>query len=79
MEHERLTAKDFSPELLNVFDQYVHGQIDRRERPRAAARLEKRRTASVDDKDWSCHQLAARTSRANNSSRDIGFRLTFDS
>ena len=27
---ERLTAKDFSPELLNVFDQYVHGDIDRR-------------------------------------------------
>ena len=27
---ERLTAKDFSPELLNVFDQYVHGEIDRR-------------------------------------------------
>ena len=27
---ERLTAKDFSPELLNVFDHYVHGDIDRR-------------------------------------------------
>ena len=27
---ERLTAKDFSPELLNIFDQYVHGDIDRR-------------------------------------------------
>ncbi|HYB93326.1 MAG TPA: dienelactone hydrolase family protein [Vicinamibacterales bacterium] len=27
---ERLTAKDFSPELLGVFDQYVHGFIDRR-------------------------------------------------
>ena len=27
---ERLTAKDFSPELLDVFDQYVHGDIDRR-------------------------------------------------
>ena len=27
---DRLTAKDFSPELLNVFDQYVHGDIDRR-------------------------------------------------
>src|SRR6187549_1865430 len=30
MERERLTAKDFSPELLDVFDQYVHGDIDRR-------------------------------------------------
>ena len=30
MERERLTAKDFSPELLNIFDQYVHGDIDRR-------------------------------------------------
>jgi len=30
MERERLTAKDFSPELLHVFDQYVHGDIDRR-------------------------------------------------
>ena len=30
MEQERLTAKDFSPELLDVFDQYVHGDIDRR-------------------------------------------------
>ena len=27
---ERLTAKDFNPELLNIFDQYVHGDIDRR-------------------------------------------------
>jgi carboxymethylenebutenolidase len=30
MEQERLTAKAFSPELLNIFDQYVHGDIDRR-------------------------------------------------
>jgi carboxymethylenebutenolidase len=30
MEPERLTAKDFNPELLNIFDQYVHGDIDRR-------------------------------------------------
>ena len=30
MERDRLTAKDFSPELLHVFDQYVHGDIDRR-------------------------------------------------
>ncbi|MBY0494865.1 MAG: dienelactone hydrolase family protein [Cyanobacteria bacterium] len=30
MERERLTAKDFSPELLHIFDQYVHGDIDRR-------------------------------------------------
>jgi carboxymethylenebutenolidase len=27
---ERMTAKDFPQELLNIFDQYVHGQIDRR-------------------------------------------------
>jgi carboxymethylenebutenolidase len=25
-----LTAKDFGPELLDIFDQYVHGDIDRR-------------------------------------------------
>jgi carboxymethylenebutenolidase len=30
MESERLTARNFSPELLNIFDQYVHGDIDRR-------------------------------------------------
>lgn len=30
MERERVTAKDFNPELLNIFDQYVHGDIDRR-------------------------------------------------
>jgi carboxymethylenebutenolidase len=30
MERERLTAKDFGPELLDIFDQYVHGDIDRR-------------------------------------------------
>ena len=30
MERERLTARDFNPELLNIFDQYVHGDIDRR-------------------------------------------------
>lgn len=27
---ERKTAKDFDPELLEIFDQYVHGGIDRR-------------------------------------------------
>ena len=27
---ERLTAKDFNPELWNIFDEYVHGYIDRR-------------------------------------------------
>jgi carboxymethylenebutenolidase len=27
---ERKTANDFPQELLNIFDQYVHGQIDRR-------------------------------------------------
>ena len=27
---ERLTAKDFDPELLDIFHQYVHGDIDRR-------------------------------------------------
>ena len=26
----RLTAADFDPEVLHLFDQYVHGQIDRR-------------------------------------------------
>ena len=30
MESERLTAKDFDRELLNIFDQYVHGDLDRR-------------------------------------------------
>ena len=28
---ERLTAKDFSPELLELYDFYAHGMIDRRE------------------------------------------------
>lgn len=27
---QRLTAKDFDPEVLKLFDQYVHGQLDRR-------------------------------------------------
>src|SRR5918995_3626399 len=27
---ERKTAKDFDQELLDLFDQYVHGNIDRR-------------------------------------------------
>lgn len=26
----RLTARDFAPEVLRLFDQYVHGQLDRR-------------------------------------------------
>jgi carboxymethylenebutenolidase len=30
MERERLTTKDFNPELWGIFDQYVHGDIDRR-------------------------------------------------
>lgn len=29
-DHRRLTAADFDPEVLALFDQYVHGQIDRR-------------------------------------------------
>ncbi|GAB4042898.1 MAG: YghX family hydrolase [Rubrivivax sp.] len=29
-DHRRLTAADFDPEVLVLFDQYVHGQIDRR-------------------------------------------------
>src|SRR6266480_5418073 len=28
---ERKTAQDFPQELLNLFDRYVHGDIDRRE------------------------------------------------
>ena len=27
----RLTAKDFSPELLELYDGYVHGRISRRQ------------------------------------------------
>ena len=27
---ERLTAKDFDPEVLILFDAYVHGHVDRR-------------------------------------------------
>ena len=27
----RLTAKDFAPELLELYDFYVHGKINRRE------------------------------------------------
>src|SRR5690349_24480969 len=27
----RLTAKDFAPELLELYDYYAHGKIDRRE------------------------------------------------
>jgi len=30
MERERLTSKDFDPELWAIFDDYVHGHIDRR-------------------------------------------------
>ena len=30
MEHDRLTAKDFDQELWLIFDDYVHGHIDRR-------------------------------------------------
>jgi carboxymethylenebutenolidase len=30
MQDKRLTARDFHPEVLRLFDRYVHGQIDRR-------------------------------------------------
>ena len=30
MERERLTSKDLDPELWAIFDDYVHGFIDRR-------------------------------------------------
>src|SRR4029078_5746979 len=29
-QQQRLTAKDFHPEILKLFDRYVHGMIDRR-------------------------------------------------
>lgn len=34
----RLTAKDFEPEVLELFDQYVHGQLSRRDFIASAAR-----------------------------------------
>jgi carboxymethylenebutenolidase len=34
----RLTAKDFEPEVLELFDQYVHGQLSRRDFMASAAR-----------------------------------------
>ncbi|HEY1149718.1 MAG TPA: dienelactone hydrolase family protein [Pseudoduganella sp.] len=34
----RLTAKDFDPEVLKLFDQYVHGQLSRRDFMSSAAR-----------------------------------------
>ena len=37
----------------------LHGEIDRGERPRAAARFQERRAAAVDDIDRPRHQLAA--------------------
>ena len=37
----------------------LHGEIDRRERARPAARFQERRPAAVDDVDRSRHQLAA--------------------
>ncbi len=35
----RLTTKDFDPEVLNLFDQYVHGLMDRRAFLNATARV----------------------------------------
>ena len=35
----RLTAKDFSPELLELYDGYVHGRISRRQFLDRAAKL----------------------------------------
>ena len=29
-QQQRLTANDFHPEILKLFDRYVHGMIDRR-------------------------------------------------
>ena len=37
----------------------LHGEIDRGERPGAAARFQERRPAAVNDKNRSRHQLAA--------------------
>jgi carboxymethylenebutenolidase len=36
---DRLTASDFHPEVLRLFDQYVHGAIDRRDFLRGASRF----------------------------------------
>lgn len=29
--HQKYTANDFHPEVLRLFDKFVHGDIDRRE------------------------------------------------
>src|SRR5687768_12868750 len=36
---ERKTAGDFDPELLDLFDQYVHGGVDRRQFLERASRF----------------------------------------
>ena len=39
MSDKRLTASDFDPEVMRLFDLYVHGQLDRRGFLAGAARF----------------------------------------
>jgi hypothetical protein len=42
-ETPRRTAADFAPEVLKLFDKYVHGHIDRRRLPRRRREVRGRR------------------------------------
>src|SRR5687767_14316532 len=49
-QRERLTSKDFDPELWAIFDDYVHGHIDRRGFLDRAAKFAAAQVVPKDDK-----------------------------
>lgn len=75
----RLTARDFDPQVLRLFDQYVHGDIDRRGFLAGTARVAGGMAAATGILAMLAPQFAAAQQVKPDDSRISTSRLDFDS
>ena len=75
----RRTAKDFNPEVLSLFDQYVHGVINRRDFLKRAARFAVGATTAAGLLAALSPQFAAAQQVSPDDARLAATYLTFDS
>lgn len=75
----RKTAKDFDPEVLSLFDQYVHGAINRRDFLKHAARFAVGATTAAGLLAALSPQFAAAQQVRPDDARLAATHLTFDS
>ena len=74
----RLTAADFHPEVLKLFDQYVHGDIDRRgflDRRRASPRQRHHRGRPAGGAEPATSRRRRRSRRPTRASRPSASRF----